>query len=1327
SEEQQQWIIDELNDMGSNERLIDFVNREREKDLERDGLTWQDVGGEEAAPENYPEDVFRDYLEQYLDLSATGEEVYKQISDVLGSPKAASEFLARAGIDGVKYPVDSYGGKSVKDGDVYGWNYVSFRDDNIRVDHKWVDGEKKYSVSTRVYNPDAQVQVVDGRNEPAFLNLTTSEIRKYLRDKYMGREVVIDSDGTPVLFTGKGLNSALKKRDKHKRVLHALDGLVKKSHYTRFEKNDGQEKHKNLIGQLVYTAAIRLADGVYGVELKLDVPKSDPDGTHFKGQTVKTKIADAVLSVRRANGVERTSTDEASAEETVRLGEIVSTPRIMPQGGADAQGRFSVSAQVDGNLSGVDPYERMSVSSKIEGMVDEVDKGLRYCITAERKLPFSSDAYILGAIAHDMLNALETDDVDEQIGKYVRLIKALLGFKSDDAAYPEFSGIRVDGFGRMREEAKICYHFAMNFAYPVYLFVLWLLPVIGIVLWWKRHRHLSAARLFRGGTAPIRPEGRFVAQSLLCLTGVGFLVVAAARPQWGTQQVAITETTRNLLVLLDVSRSMLSEDNHPNRLGRACADLLDLVDSLEGDRCGIMVFRKSAVMVCPFTTDLAFLRTTLENVSIDSAPRGETDVGRALETALDSFRNKQANHNAILLVSDGEDLSGKGLVAARKCAEQKIPVFCIGVGSEQGATIPNQSSVLTYKGEKVISKMNPASLIEIANLSGGVYLPIESTSADGNSLGTIYRDHVRKIVRYEQSQEEREKRIERYAWFLIPGLLCLFAAAWLSKGRPKISSLKRGNGVAAGLVVFLFLAPAFIHAEEPEAVTNHSAIVSAPVEIDMGENAPEKEAQTRRALARMAQLAPAKQAMQLYRKALQAPDDGNEALAERIRLNAGLAALAANDPMQAIDFFREATPHPNASEGLGLAYFAIGKDDASLVAATNHAMRASAFAEKEKAFQNAALHFRDALQRESRNAEAAARLETNLVSAASLACQYRESARQEQLNARVENKSSDEILSMIRDDAAKAYALAVPAFTNAAPAQIEALEAASARQKGASELWPVFTQMVMEQLRQSETNLTVLAEVENLLKEASDASSDASIALEDLIPESLEAMKKADRTAFGVQVQLTDPVQLLNLAIPLQSNALAHTVAPEQFNTPTQSQLDGINVYDLFLRKRNSIPIQVVEQKPEQETPVQGKPQAILLTEAEKNEYETLCAETGETYRELRKDLLPRATLLSAEQRLSAEKALANLIRIRDLLLPPQQQKQPDQQSQSQNREQEKQPQKKTDSDQQQKKDSPQQNQDDGQNDQNQPSGETADSPNQTEEQTEEKPVSAEA
>lgn len=331
--------------------------------------------------------MFAEALQENADeMKENGEGLYRYLSGVLGSAKAASEFLARADIDGVKYPIDSFGGKTVKDGDKVGWNYVSFRDDNIRVDHKWTDGRQRFSIRTRIYNPDAKVNVVDGRNERDFLNLTTAEIRQYLRDKYMDKEVEIDSDGTPVLFTNSGLKATLKKRDKHKRVLHVLDNLVKNSHYTRFEPNDGQEKHSHLIGQFVYTAAIRLSDGVYGVDLKLDIPKTNSNKTHFKGQTIKTKIADAVLSVRRANGVERTNTNEASADETIRLGDIVSATPIVPQPPPAVNGSAKLSIRsampegyVDTDAEG---RTRFSIATYNNGgrktLVDWLDNAVRF-------------------------------------------------------------------------------------------------------------------------------------------------------------------------------------------------------------------------------------------------------------------------------------------------------------------------------------------------------------------------------------------------------------------------------------------------------------------------------------------------------------------------------------------------------------------------------------------------------------------------------------------------------------------------------------------------------------------------------------------------------------------------------------------------------------------------------------------------------------------------------------------------------------------------------------------------------------------------------------
>lgn len=197
SEEQTEWILDALKDMGSNESLLGFVNGERKKDLDLDGLTWRDVEGEDAAPDYYPDDVLRDYLEQYLDLAATGGEVYGQLSEALGSPQAASEFLARADIDGIKYPVDSYGGKTIKDGDKAGWNYVSFRDDNITVDHKWVDGELQFRQPRSRVTPAEDAAYMDAVKRGDME--TAARMVREAAAKAMPDTKVVGDDGLPMV------------------------------------------------------------------------------------------------------------------------------------------------------------------------------------------------------------------------------------------------------------------------------------------------------------------------------------------------------------------------------------------------------------------------------------------------------------------------------------------------------------------------------------------------------------------------------------------------------------------------------------------------------------------------------------------------------------------------------------------------------------------------------------------------------------------------------------------------------------------------------------------------------------------------------------------------------------------------------------------------------------------------------------------------------------------------------------------------------------------------------------------------------------------------
>ncbi len=325
------------------------------------------------------------------------------------------------------------------------------------------------------------------------------------------------------------------------------------------------------------------------------------------------------------------------------------------------------------------------------------------------------------------------------------------------------------------------------FLHPSVLILLWLPPLwAGLALALRAGRRARAARLAgRAAAARASGGGVFVLQVALCAAGLELAVLALARPQWGEREVRAETSSRNLLVLLDVSRSMLAGDVRPSRLARAKADLADLVPQLRGDRAALVAFRKSAVTLCPFTTDTAFLLEAIEGAEPDSAPRGETDLGSALEGALATLKPLGDAHNAILLVSDGEDLTGRAERAAKECGQRGIPVFCFGVGTARGATIPDGAGgAMRHRGEEVTSRLEGRTLAAVAAASGGGYLPVEATATGARTLGTIYRDHVRRLVEAEKKEDSETRRIDRFPLFLAPALALLMAAAALSRGRP---------------------------------------------------------------------------------------------------------------------------------------------------------------------------------------------------------------------------------------------------------------------------------------------------------------------------------------------------------------------------------------------------------------------------------------------------------------------------------------------------------------------------------------------------------------
>ncbi|MFC1499128.1 VWA domain-containing protein, partial [Verrucomicrobiota bacterium] len=226
----------------------------------------------------------------------------------------------------------------------------------------------------------------------------------------------------------------------------------------------------------------------------------------------------------------------------------------------------------------------------------------------------------------------------------------------------------------------------INFVNPWVLYTLWLVPVVG--LWWHWAARLREKKLesfvSRDMQRKLRPAfsaSRFLWQIFLITTGCLFVLIAAARPQWGEKKITVFQRGRDLIIALDVSRSMLANDIHPNRLQRAKIDIMDLIKELRGDRTGLIVFRHKAELVCPLTTDYSFLRQALDAANINSAPRGETDIGDALIKAINAFENEEGSHKAIILISDGEDLTGKALDAAEKAGEKNIPVFTVGFPS----------------------------------------------------------------------------------------------------------------------------------------------------------------------------------------------------------------------------------------------------------------------------------------------------------------------------------------------------------------------------------------------------------------------------------------------------------------------------------------------------------------------------------------------------------------------------------------------------------------------------------------------------------------------
>lgn len=319
------------------------------------------------------------------------------------------------------------------------------------------------------------------------------------------------------------------------------------------------------------------------------------------------------------------------------------------------------------------------------------------------------------------------------------------------------------------------------------LHLLWVLPAL-VLLWayaaWRRRealRRFAADPLMPQLTRGLNPRRRYWKQGLL-FAAFAALVAGFARPAWNPQPQTVHREGRDVVFLVDVSKSMLAEDLAPNRLERAKLAIRDCLEGLNGDRVGLIAFAGTATVKCPLTLDYGFFRMMLEEIGPDAISRGGTLIGDAIRKALaEVFDDQEREFRDIILITDGEDQESFPVEAAQQAGEQGIRIIAIGLGDEtQGQRIPvtdknGQKTFLTYRGEEVWTKLDADTLREVAATTpGGKYLNVATGAFD---LQAIYQEFVASARK--KSLEERQLTIyeEKFQIFLGLGflLLCLEA------------------------------------------------------------------------------------------------------------------------------------------------------------------------------------------------------------------------------------------------------------------------------------------------------------------------------------------------------------------------------------------------------------------------------------------------------------------------------------------------------------------------------------------------------------------------
>ncbi|MBP5135605.1 MAG: VWA domain-containing protein [Paludibacteraceae bacterium] len=319
-----------------------------------------------------------------------------------------------------------------------------------------------------------------------------------------------------------------------------------------------------------------------------------------------------------------------------------------------------------------------------------------------------------------------------------------------------------------------------RFANPEYLYALILIPIFIFLFFMMQYirkrniRKIGEGEAMKGMLLDYSATRVYVKFFLLQL-GLAMLICCMARPQFGKRLETVKQRGLNIMVALDVSNSMLAEDIRPNRLGKAKQMLTRLVDGLQNDRIGLVVFAGDAYIQLPITADFVSAKMFFSSISTNMVATQGTSIGSAIELCMRSFPEKEGVGKAIIVITDGENHEDDAVQAAALAKEKGINVYVIGMGKPEGAPIPTGNGDFKHdrSGNTVISKLNEEMCGEIAKAGNGTYVRADNTNFAFNHIAKEL-ENISTAEAETKVYSEYNEQFQGLAWLTLILLLLEF-------------------------------------------------------------------------------------------------------------------------------------------------------------------------------------------------------------------------------------------------------------------------------------------------------------------------------------------------------------------------------------------------------------------------------------------------------------------------------------------------------------------------------------------------------------------------